>query len=531
MNYHTFGSQDELQAAVPGKRGQQQFADDASFNEVIGQAPWGLMHWRLCLFMCFAEVAISSMIEIVPLIMRTLAHDFELSKPMVSLTGGLLLLGGILGTLVGAYGCDMYGRKTTLIGATTFALFTTVVQVMVPGETESYWIFCVFRALLGVSFGSMICTAKPYYTEFLAVENRGRNLNIVGLGWGAGTFYCILIAWIYQDSWRVCILFSVLPLAIVGFMLICPGFLPESPRWLYVNGKEEEGRQVVHDLWRGRLDCSKFTLGYDSQDAEEKLGSWRSRLQQTLSPRFFRTTLVCAACYACVSGGNYGVNTWRVFFIAPDAKELPAISLWIMEGCGLIGFIPFLFFIDVCGRRPILILGFVLSAILAFAAAVTTKVVVDPHAHFVWMTIWLGLIQASTCLCWGGVGTIVMEAFPTYCRGTAFGISNCCIRISGAFFSFITGMVIELEAYFALSMVGMIFSVGIICSYLLNVETTNVPIEDFVDAVRSVRTFSFMEPSKRGKKTGEKSEVIKSVIEKNGTPDIPPDNNGPKDID
>ncbi|CCD56809.1 similar to MFS sugar transporter [Botrytis cinerea T4] len=107
------------------------------------------------------------------------------------------------------------------------------------------------RALQGIAAGMINVVCPMYHAEVSPVSVRGR---MVGTH---ATFLVIgyaMASWVglgcYFEStpaiqWRLCLaLQMVAPL----LLLLCSSWVPESPRWLIYNGREEQSREILRKL-------------------------------------------------------------------------------------------------------------------------------------------------------------------------------------------------------------------------------------------------------------------------------------------
>jgi len=474
------GSQDDTELARVVKIAPE-FESSA---DGISAAALGWMHFRLMISLTFGVIAVANMIEIVPLIMGELQNEYGTSGAVTSLASAGLMLGGVCGTFLAAYALDAYGRKTTMVCSSMNGIVATIAQVSVPGGPAYFSILVICRFLLGITFGSLMTSTKPYLLEFLPNTWRGCILQIIGLGWSAGVFMCIFIVWsLPEGNWRMAALISSIPLFIFAILLLIPGFMPESPRWLYINGREKEAQAIISKLWNDKLDCSNLFPSENVTKFTNDNQSWGRRISQIFGPSFRLKTFLFLSSYFCLSGGNYGLNTWKVVFLDPKGynRGLPTASLIILEATAVAFELPGAFALDIFGRKSVLLIGWLGAFLCMSAAGIGSSMESLEANRYTFMTVVLALAQGTTDLIWSALAVICLESFPTYCRGTAFGFSNVSIRLSAAIFSFLGGFVIDqwgvTSAY---AMLAGIFLSGFFLGLFIE-ETANKPVEDVHD--------------------------------------------------
>lgn len=154
------------------------------------------------------------------------------------------LWGTVVGSLVGGWPTDRFGRKTTLV----WIGFLYLLSALWSGLATDVWSFMIARFLGGLGVGISTVAAPLFISEIAPPGNRGRlagmfQFNIV---------FGILIAFlsnflmgvlIEESAWRWMLGIEAIPALV--YMLMCFA-LPQSPRWLIVNrGQVEQARDVL----------------------------------------------------------------------------------------------------------------------------------------------------------------------------------------------------------------------------------------------------------------------------------------------
>ncbi|ORM50829.1 MFS transporter [Pantoea conspicua] len=161
----------------------------------------------------------------------------------------------ILGCVVGAWSVgalsDRIGRKPTLI--LTALLFTLSAVGSALADTLTQ--FVIYRLIGGLAVGMASAITPLYIAEISPKDWRGRMLGLqqILMVGGQVTVYVVnyLIArgmthsWIVSEGWRWMLASGVVPCLL--FLALVP-FMPESPRWLALNGKREQALAVLTRL-------------------------------------------------------------------------------------------------------------------------------------------------------------------------------------------------------------------------------------------------------------------------------------------
>jgi sugar porter (SP) family MFS transporter len=277
-----------------------------------------------------------------------------LSDGMHGVAMGAALYGTVLGSLLGGWPTDRFGRKATLLFIGVFYLAGAVWSAL----ATDVWSFITARAIGGLGVGISTVAAPLYISEIAPPKYRGRlagmfQFNIV---------FGILVAYLSNslldriggNAWRWMLGVAAFPS--LAYALMCLG-LPESPRWLLVRkGNREEGLRVLR-LIEPEAPQSQIEAEADGIVAAspEKAGAghfwtWRLRIPILLA--------VLIAFFNQLSGINV------VLYFAPRIFASAGLSateaLHQAVGIGVTNFIftfVGLWLIDRLGRRTLLFIG------------------------------------------------------------------------------------------------------------------------------------------------------------------------------
>ncbi|KAL5351026.1 hypothetical protein ACLOAV_004600 [Pseudogymnoascus australis] len=162
----------------------------------------------------------------------------------IGLVFAIYTVGSIIGSLFAATACDLYGRRFGMFSGSCFIVLGTVLEATAHALTQ----FMGGRFLIG--FGVTIATtAAPVYLVEIAYPTwRGRIgglYNVVGYYVGAivATWTSYATGHLTSNwSWRIPVILQAIPCILVMLIIWT---LPESPRWLYLNGKPELARAIL----------------------------------------------------------------------------------------------------------------------------------------------------------------------------------------------------------------------------------------------------------------------------------------------
>ena len=174
---------------------------------------------------------------------QTIQKLWGLSPGMHGLAMGAALYGTVLGSLIGSWPTDHWGRKPTLMAIGLLY----VVSAIGCGFAWDVWSFFVARFLGGVGIGISTVTAPLYISEIAPPAHRGRLAGMFQFNIVFGIVVAFASNWalsgIGENAWRWMLGIAALPS--IAYMLMCFG-LPESPRWLLTRkGDREHGLRVL----------------------------------------------------------------------------------------------------------------------------------------------------------------------------------------------------------------------------------------------------------------------------------------------
>jgi sugar porter (SP) family MFS transporter len=268
------------------------------------------------------------------------------------LTVSIALIGTVIGSLCGAWPSDKWGRKTSLYIIAALYLFSAIGTAVATDWT----VFLVFRFLGGLGVGCSSVTAPIYISEISPAEKRGKLVGLFQFNVVFGIVVSYLSNYLIgqqgEDSWRLMLGIQAVPALI---FLVLLRFVPESPRWLYLQkGKLEEARKILHviDPDRAEQILSSIRNSADREGAVESGHLFSAR---------YRTPVTLAVLFAIFNQVS-GINA--IIYYSPRIFEMTGLgassSLLSTVGLGVINFIFTLIamnFIDRIGRRTLMLIG------------------------------------------------------------------------------------------------------------------------------------------------------------------------------
>jgi putative MFS transporter len=212
--------------------------------------------------------------------------------------------------------------------------------------SPGYLWLALLRGLTGFGGGGTLPVDYSMFAEYLPTKDRGKYLVYLESFWALGSLVGAGLAWLLVPTlgWRALLAVSAVPGIIIFFIR---RYIPESPRYLLVNGREAEARQVLIQVAQEN--------GVDVQVPLLKAEPRRHRVTVPVlwQPAFFRTTLMLWLIWFFISLGYYGVFIWLPSILV--ARGFPFVQtygyVFVMSLAQVPGYISAAYLVERWGRR------------------------------------------------------------------------------------------------------------------------------------------------------------------------------------
>ncbi|MEU1412427.1 MFS transporter [Streptomyces sp. NPDC005731] len=374
-----------------------------------------------------------------------IAADFSVSAVEKGLLSAAAVVGSVFGAaLLGPLG-DRVGRSRIFrVDLWLFVVFSVLCAV-----AWDVWSLMVFRFALGVAVGLDYPIAASYLAEILPSRARGRwlvaafSLQAAGILLGAAAGVVILEAYPHVTSWRIMLGFGLIPALIIIWLR---RRVPESPRWLAQNGREQEAR----DVGRALVGVPVQVTDADKERHEPPAEGVGAFLQPRLfSRQWRRRTVFTAAPWFLMDIATYGVGIFtptllasltvhraNTSFIADDIVSTKGTAL--LDVFLVVGFLLAIFLIDRVGRVPLQLVGFAVMAVALCVLAIGSQLPGGADAHLPMVLIGFGFFNMFMNL--GPNATtfaLPAEVFPSEIRSAGHGFAAGCGKLGAALGTFL----------------------------------------------------------------------------------------------
>lgn len=346
------------------------------------------------------------------------------------------LIGCLVGALASGILSDRFGRKKMLFSAALLFLLSAIGA----GVTDIFSLFIVYRVLGGIGIGIASNLSPIYIAEIAPAELRGRLVSLnqmtTVLGILAAQLTNWLIAepvadgmahealmqtWNVQMGWRYMFLAMGIPAII---FLVLSMVLPESPRWLAVNGNRTEALKIWERILGKERAVTEYENVVETIHPDNEKRSLRKSLSLLFSPSM-RTVLIIGTVLAVLQqwcGINIIFNYAQEIFSAAGYGVSDILMNIVATGVTNVIFtIVSLFLVDKIGRRPLLLLG---------AGSLAVIYIILGTSYYLNLTgVGLLILVVGAIACYAMtlapiMWVVISEIFPNAVRGVAMSVTT-----------------------------------------------------------------------------------------------------------
>ena len=350
---------------------------------------------------------------------------------------GCALVGSIVGVLFAGILSDKLGRKLTMV--ISAVLFST--SALGCALSADFAQLVVYRIIGGVGIGVVSIVSPLYISELAVAQYRGRLVSLYQLAVTVGFLgaYLVnyqLLAWaesgtqlsvdwlnkiFITEVWRGMLGMETLP-AILFFIIIF--FIPESPRWLIVRGKELKAVNILEKIYNSITEAKSQLNETKSVLTSETKSEW----SLLMKPGIFKAVII-GVCIA-ILGQFMGVNA--VLYYGPAIFESSGLSggdsLFYQVMVGVVNMLTTvlaLVIIDKVGRKQLVyygVSGMILSLILiAFYFTMGENLGISSIFLLIFFLFYIFCCAVSICAV---IWVLLSEMYPIKVRGIAMSIAG-----------------------------------------------------------------------------------------------------------
>ena len=367
-------------------------------------------------------------------------NQFALTDMMEGWYVGCALIGSICGVLVAGTLSDYLGRKLTmLISAALFSI--SAIGCAVCGSFDG---LVAYRIVGGVGIGIVSIVSPIYISEVSPAKIRGTLVSLYQLAVTIGFLLAYMANWaidanidpsvcgdvtlwqkiMHTEAWRGMLGSETLPALLFFFIIF---FIPESPKWLIVNGKLDKASKVLNKIYATPAEAEEeITVTQNSLKGETK-GAWADLLKPGI------LIAVIAGSAIAILGQFMGVNA--VLYYGPKifseaGFDNPMFSTVLVGVVNCVTTVLAVFIIDRVGRKQLIYWG--VSGMIICLVAI--------GIYFAWgsqlglgnafmLTFFLAYVFCTAISICAVVFVLLSEMYPNSVRGRAMSIAGFALWI------------------------------------------------------------------------------------------------------
>ena len=346
----------------------------------LDRLPWSRFHWRVVIGLGGVWILDGLEVTMVGNVSARLTErgsGIDLTAADIGLSAAFYIFGACLGALFFGHLTDRFGRRNLFILTLVVYLTATVATAFAFAP----WYFFIARFFTGSGIGGEYAAINSAIDELIPARVRGRvDLIINGTYWvgsaaGAAGALVLLDTSNFPANigWRLSFGIG----AIFGiFVLSVRRNVPESPRWLFIHGRDEEAERIVGEIEKDVEQETGEPLpepqGKPLKIRQRKAIPFReiAKVAFTLYPRRAVLGLALFIGQAFLYNGvTFNLGTLLSGFYAVPSGKVPLFYiLWALSNFAGPLVLGRLF--DTVGRKPMITLTYVGSAVVSVGLAV-----------------------------------------------------------------------------------------------------------------------------------------------------------------
>lgn len=398
--------------------------------------------------------------------------EYHLGTLQIALWPLVALTGTTVGSIVWGLMADWIGRRGGLLLAALLFVATSIC-----GAMPSYWLNLVMCFVMGMSAGGMLPLVFSLLSEIAPRRHRGLlGVLIGGLGAAGGYLAASAAAALLEPSFSWRLLWMIgLP---TGFVLILfSRYIPESPRFLVITGREEEARRTMRQYGA--------TLESVPEPEPDPADQGAQSLWTLLRPPFALQTFALLLFGFAWGMANFGFLTWLPTLLRGHAANA---ALWngVLAKSALIALPGALLVTLLYGRwrtrASIGTLALMSSGALVVLGLVITRAESGVAVGALAILLLVGINGSNAML-----SVYTSEVYPTVVRGRGTGLVAAATKLGGLLGPQVVALVLVLggsATTTAWLMAGPLLVGGLIL-WRKGVETRERSLADIQLAMRS----------------------------------------------
>ncbi len=438
--------------------------ETVTIDQAVDQIGFGRFQQKLLVICGLGWAADGMEVLLISFALPAISREWGLTTAQAGFIGTAIFLGMLGGAWFWGTVSDYIGRRTGFQATVLIDSIFGLLSALSPG----YLWLALLRGLTGFGVGGTLPVDYSLFAEYLPTKERGKYLVYLESFWALGSLVGAGLAWLLVPTlgWRALLAVSALPGIIIYFVR---RYVPESPRYLLVNGREAEARQVL------ALVARENGVAVEVPPLKVEPRRRQATVPALWQPVFARTTAMLWLVWFFISLGYYGVFIWLPSILV--ARGFAFVHtygyVFVMALAQIPGYLSAAYLVERWGRRQTLGLYLLLSGLFTLVFAL----VGSPAGIFA-----AAILMSFFCLgAWGALYAYTPELYPTEIRATGMGWASGMTRIAGALAPILGGWLLPVSLLGALGLYGASFGLAGLVTLTLGRETRDVPLSDTVE--------------------------------------------------
>ncbi|KAJ4966287.1 hypothetical protein NE237_018136 [Protea cynaroides] len=170
-------------------------------------------------------------------------EDLKLRDTQIEVLAGILNICALVGSAFAGRTSDIIGRRYTIMVASLIFLAGAILM----GYSPNFAILITGRCIAGVGVGFALMIAPVYSAEISSSEHRGLLSSLPELCISLGILLGYVSNYVFSKlpltiGWRMMLGIAGIPSIVLAFGVLK---MPESPRWLALQGRLKEAKEVL----------------------------------------------------------------------------------------------------------------------------------------------------------------------------------------------------------------------------------------------------------------------------------------------
>ncbi|HET6152024.1 MAG TPA: MFS transporter [Marmoricola sp.] len=345
----------------------------------IDRLPWSAFHWRVVVGLGSVWILDGLEVTMVGSVAARLTESgsgISINSAQIGVAAAIYIVGACLGALFFGQLTDRFGRKKLFM----ITLGVYLVATVATAFSFAPWYFYLARFLTGAGIGGEYAAINSAIDELIPARVRGRvDLAINGSYWvgsAAGALGAVLLLnthlFAADLGWR----FAFGIGAVLGLVvLLVRRHVPESPRWLFIHGREDEAEEIIRSV---EEEIEQGGTELDDPEGELTVEQRTTipirEIAQVAFSRYPRRAFLGLALFVgqafIYNGVTFDLGTLLNSFYGVASGTVPVfIAIWAIGN--FLGPITLGRLFDTLGRKPMISGTYLGSAVVAAALGLT----------------------------------------------------------------------------------------------------------------------------------------------------------------